>query len=77
MFNIMVGITMLIVMSLSGFILGKPLGFLLLKYFNIDIINNKFLGIPIYFEIGVLLFIIIGFIYIFFDIIKENKKITL
>lgn len=70
----MIGITILIIMSLSGFILGKPFGILLLKYFNIDIINNRFLGLPIYFEVGVLFFIIIGITFVYVDIIKDHKK---
>lgn len=48
MFVIMVGIT-LIITSISGFLIGKSIGLVLLKYFNLDIINNKFLGEPIYF----------------------------
>lgn len=47
MFSIMVGITLIIITSISGFLIGKSIGLVLLKYFNLDIINNKFLGEPI------------------------------
>lgn len=62
-------------LTLCGFIFGKPIGFIILKYFNFDIINNKFLGLYIYFEIGALIYILIGVFYIFFK--KSNKTIIL
>lgn len=71
-FNLMIGWTLIMSLTLCGFIFGNLFGYLLLKYFNFDIINNKFFGLYIYFEIGILFYLIIGFTYIF--LIKDKNN---
>lgn len=61
---------------LSGFLIGKPIEYIL-KYLNFDILNKTFLGLPIYFEIGVICYVLIGIIYVFFDTLKDRNKIKI